>query len=251
MEKRETVKELLKHRYAHRGFHNKPAVPENSMLAFERAMAEGFGIELDVHLTGDNKLAVIHDASLKRTCGIDLNIEEITLEECRMYFLEESREHIPEFREVLERVSGRVPLIIELKVVDGNEEALCKKLLECLKGYRGLYCVESFDPKAVRWMRNNAPELVRGQLAGALKKNGVNMSAITDFLLKNLWVNLSGKPDFVAYRFEDRDESAFKNYKGAKFMWTIREYSDLKITEEIGAAPIFEQFNPKDYERSL
>ena len=75
MKKSDLIKELLKHRYAHRGFHDKPKIPENSMAAFKRAMLEGFGIELDVHLTKDNQLAVIHDASLKRTCGVDFLIE--------------------------------------------------------------------------------------------------------------------------------------------------------------------------------
>ena len=62
-------------------------------------------------------------------------------------------------------------------------------------------------------------------------------------------VNLAGRPDFVAYRFEDRDEPAFRHFKGAKFMWTIRSYEDLKTCEAWGAAPIFEQFEPKERER--
>ena len=74
MEKKEMLEELLTWHYAHRGFHKKPTVPENSMTAFRRAVAEGFGIELDVHLTTDKKLAVIHESSLRRTCGADLNI---------------------------------------------------------------------------------------------------------------------------------------------------------------------------------
>ena len=74
MEKKEMLEELLTWRYAHRGFHKKPTVPENSMTAFRRAVAEGFGIEPDVHLTKDKNLAVIYAASLHRTCGIDLNI---------------------------------------------------------------------------------------------------------------------------------------------------------------------------------
>ena len=47
MTKQELTKELLKHRYAHRGLHAKPEVPENSMMAFKRAVDEGFGMELD------------------------------------------------------------------------------------------------------------------------------------------------------------------------------------------------------------
>jgi len=55
----------------------------------------------------------------------------------------------------------------------------------------------------------------------------------------------------VAYRFEDRDEPAFRHFKGAKFMWTIRSYEDLKTCEAWGAAPIFEQFEPKEYENKV
>ena len=68
---------------------------------------------------------------------------------------------------------------------------------------------------------------------------------MADFLLKNLWVNLWGKPDFVAYRFEDRDIRRFRKYRGAKFFWTIRRYEDMKTVEEMGAAAIFERFDPR------
>ena len=259
MEKRQTLDELLKWRYAHRGFHNKPNVPENSMIAFKRAVAEEFGIELDVHLTKDKKLAVIHDSSLSRTCGIDLNIEEITLEEAQVYFLEKSEEVIPAFEEVLDAVSGKVPLIIEIKTADGNHIELTDAVMTALEGYNGLYCIESFNPSVVGYLRKEYPDVIRGQLAGCLNKNvgkGLakgkksepTLTGLQDFLLKNLWVNLEGRPDFVAYRYEDREMNAFVNFKGAKFLWTIKSYDDLKACEKLGAAGIFEQFNPKEYE---
>ena len=259
MEKKEMLEELLTWRYAHRGFHKKPTVPENSMTAFRRAVAEGFGIELDVHLTTDKKLAVIHDSSLRRTCGADLNIEEITLGEAQVYFLEKSEEVIPAFEDVLEAVSGRVPLIIEIKTAGGNHKELTDAVMYALEGYDGLYCIESFDPSVVGHLRKNYPAVIRGQLAGCLNKNfdkknagssgsEPTLTGLQDFLLKNLWVNAMGRPDFVAYCYEDRDMRAFVNFKGAKFMWTIRSYDDLKACEKSGAAGIFEQFNPKDYE---
>ena len=259
MEKKQILDELLTWRYAHRGFHDKPAVPENSMLAFRRAASEGFGIELDVHLTKDKKLAVIHDSSLQRTCGIDLNIEEITLEEAQVYFLEKSEEVIPEFEDVLGVVSGKVPLIVEIKSAGGNDRELTDAVMTALEGYDGLYCIESFSPSVVGYVRKAYPDVVRGQLAGCLNKNFDKKNAggsggeptltrLQDFLLKNLWVNIAGRPDFVAYRYEDRDMDAFVNFKGAKFLWTIRSYDDLQACEKSGAAGIFEQFNPKDYE---
>ena len=63
------LKELRLFRYAHRGFHEKPDIPENSMAAFRRALQNYYGVELDVHLMADGNLAVIHDSSLKRTAG--------------------------------------------------------------------------------------------------------------------------------------------------------------------------------------
>ena len=69
--------------YAHRGLHG-GSVPENSLAAFSRAAEAGYGIELDVQLTLDGRLVVHHDASLKRVCGADLRICDITFEElCR------------------------------------------------------------------------------------------------------------------------------------------------------------------------
>lgn len=82
-------------RYAHRGYHDKPRVPENSMAAFRRAIENGFGAELDVHLMKDGRLAVIHDASLKRTAGADVLVEDLTAEELKTYRLEGTDEQIP------------------------------------------------------------------------------------------------------------------------------------------------------------
>lgn len=249
MEKKKIIEELSKGRYAHRGLHSKPQIPENSMHAFRLAVDEGFGMELDIHLTADNKLAVIHDASLKRTTGVDLKIEEITLAKAQEYHLEESSEKVPDFEELLEMVDGKTPLIIELKTVNGNTDALCRRTIEALKGYEGLYCIESFDPSVVKWLRHNAPEVVRGQLAGHLRRGGdKNIKRSHDFLLKNLLVNFAGKPDFVAYKYDNIDALAFRMFSGAKFAWTIRSYEDLKRAEAKGIAGIFEKFNPKDYE---
>ncbi|MBR2875585.1 MAG: hypothetical protein IKC01_00430 [Clostridia bacterium] len=114
---------------AHRGFSG--IAPENTLAAFEKAAEYNFfAAECDVHLTKDSKLAVLHDASLWRTCGIDLYIEEINLEDAKIYFLEKSEERIPELKEVLEMVGGQVPLIIELKVEEGNHRALVDAVME-------------------------------------------------------------------------------------------------------------------------
>ena len=107
-------------RYAHRGYHDKPHIPENSMAAFRRAVENHYGAELDVHLMRDGNLAVIHDASLKRTAGADVLVEDLTAEELKRYRLEGTEEQIPLFSEVLEVFEGKTPLIVELKAERGN-----------------------------------------------------------------------------------------------------------------------------------
>lgn len=264
MTKYEILRVMLKHRYAHRGLHNKPTIPENSMAAFKLAVENGFGIELDVHLTKDGKLAVIHDNSLKRTCGVDINVEDLTLAEAQMYFLEESQERIPELSEVLELVAGKVPLIVELKVGTNKygydvTEVLCYTAAGELDRYNEtygstglgeecLYCVESFSPNAMKWFKLHRPDIVRGQLGGNINHDKKTITPFQNFLVRNLFINRISEPDFVAYNYRDRKDPGLRRYTGPLFYYTIKKYEDLKGLERQGAAGIFEQFNPKDFE---
>lgn len=66
--------------FAHRGFSG--AYPENTMLAFRKAIEAGAdGIELDIHESSDGKLVIIHDESLIRTTGVDKLVSDLTLKE--------------------------------------------------------------------------------------------------------------------------------------------------------------------------
>ena len=60
----------LADRYAHRGYHDKPDIPENSMAAFRRAAAHGLAVEFDVHLIADGSLVIFHDEQLERETGV-------------------------------------------------------------------------------------------------------------------------------------------------------------------------------------
>ncbi len=66
MNKIEILEELKKWDFAHRGLYDNINYPENSLISFKKAVENGFAIELDVHLTKDEKLVVVHDSSLMR-----------------------------------------------------------------------------------------------------------------------------------------------------------------------------------------
>lgn len=237
--------DLRQFRYTHRGLHSLPDAPENSMEAFRRAVDKGYGIELDLHLMADGNLAVIHDSSLLRTAGADVRIEDLTLRELAEYPLEGTDQIIPLFEDVLELVDGRVPLIVELKPVGRNMDDLCLATARVLDMYDGLYCVESFDPRVGDWFRRSRPDICRGQLSENFqKRDDGRLTKFLRFCMTHLLVNTLSKPDFVAYRFEDRNLWSLKLHRSNRVWWTITNEKDLKIAEKRGAVVIFEDFEP-------
>ena len=233
--------------YAHRGLHGN-GVPENSMLAFRKALEGGYGIEFDVHLMKDGTLAIIHDSSLKRTAGADVLIEDLTVEDLENYRLEGTDEKIPLFSELLDLYAGKAPLIIELKA-HGNHAELSKAVCDTMEGYKGVYCMESFDPRVVQWLRKNRPEIIRGQLAEnflKVKQNPLNI--VLKFIMTNHLMNFLSMPDFVAYKFADRNTLGTricrKFWKLQGVTWTIRSQEDYDNAVKEGWIPIFENFTP-------
>ena len=234
--------------YAHRGLHGN-GIPENSLAAFSEAVKAGYGSELDVHLLADGELAVIHDSLLARTTGEQGRIEDLTADQLSNYYLEGTDQTIPLLSQVLEIYAGAAPLIVELKPVGDNVDALCKKTCELLDNYNGVYCVESFDPRCVHWFRKNRPEIVRGQLTeNFFKSQTSKLPAVLKFALKAQIFNFLTRPDFVAYKYADR--KVFSNFLcrriwGAEGVsWTLETQEEYNTAVKEGWIPIFENFRP-------
>ena len=244
----EGLKALQGWGYAHRGLHGE-GVPENSMAAFRASLDGGYGIELDIHLMKDGKLAVIHDASLKRTAGADITIEELTEADLPNYPLEGTEEIIPLFSQVLELYAGKAPLIVELKPEKGNHAALAKAVCDLLEDYDGPYCLESFDPRCVTWLKKNRPHIVRGQLTEDFVSNKQSpLPFVIKFLLTHQLGNFATLPDFVAYKYADR--KTLSNFFARKLWgaqgvtWTLKSQQEYDTAVSEGWLPIFEGFRP-------
>ena len=241
---------LLDWRYAHRGLYDNDAgIPENSLAAFRRAAEAGFGAELDVHLTADGQLAVIHDSDLQRVCGRAGKVEELTYAELSQLRLLGTEEGIPLLSDVLPLFAGVAPLIVELKPIRGNEPELAEKVCALLDTFPELaYCLESFDPFAVLWLRKNRPELIRGQLSQNFLRDQDRPKFLVSFLLSTLFSNAWTRPDFIAWRWQDR-KSPFRTlccqgYRIQSVHWTLTGPGQLLSAEREGALGIFEGFRP-------
>ncbi len=241
-------------RYAHRGLHYKPDCPENSLAAFREAVAHGYGAELDVHLLADGGLAVIHDSSLKRTAGADVAVEDLTAEELKQYRLEGTEETIPLFEEVLKVFEGKTPLVVELKPERGNHEQLAAATCAMLDRFKVTYCIESFDPRVLIWLRQNRPEIVRGQLSGDLvhEKNPKQPKPVL-WALSHLLMNIAVQPDFIAYDHKHRGIPELKIcrllYGVQEVSWTVRSEEEAEALEKENCLIIFENFGREEAEK--
>lgn len=241
------LKNLHGWKYAHRGLYG-VGCPENSMAAFRKARDMGYGVELDVHLLADGNLAVIHDSQLKRMTGSEGRIEDLTTAQLRSYRLNGTEETIPEFRQVLDLYAGRAPLIVELKVMGNNYAALCKRACEMLDSYKGVYCMESFDPRCVYWLKKNRPDVIRGQLTENYFKRKNKLPFVLKCLLTHQMLNFLTMPDFVAYRYEDCATFSYwlvrKFWKTEGVAWTLDNREDYEKAVHDGLIPIFENIVP-------
>lgn len=234
--------------YAHRGLHDEKT-PENSMAAFRAALEHGYGIELDVHLLKDGNLAVIHDSSLKRTTGAEGKIEDLTTEQLQNYHLEGTDETIPTFRQVLDLFDGKAPMIVELKATGSNAAAVTEATCKMLDSYKGAYCLESFDPRCVYWLKKNRPDLIRGQLTeNFFATKTSTLPWYLKLVLSKQLMNFLILPDFVAYRFADRRNLG--NFLVRKLWgtqgvtWTLRSPQEHEAAIKEGWIPIFENYEP-------
>jgi len=101
----------------HRGA--KGIAPENSLSGFKKAVELGIdGIELDVHLTKDGKLAVIHDMDLKRLSGLKIPIKQLTFEELKKYDISELFTKNQE--KILEKLPEEKKYFLELRKIQSD-----------------------------------------------------------------------------------------------------------------------------------
>ena len=241
--KREADPELLCD-YAHRGLHGN-GIPENSLAAFELACRSGFGIELDVQLSRDGEVVVFHDYTLNRMTGVDKKLCELDSENlCELRLLGTDHK-IPTFRQVLELVGGRVPLLVELKG-ENFDTSLCPKVAEILNEYSGKYCIESFNPLLVKQMKSLMPQAFCGLLyTNAVKEK--NKASIINIAVSSMLLNFLCKPDFIAYNEDYKEQFCLRAvksiYKPYAFVWTVKSLDLMGKVRARGEHSIFEKID--------
>ena len=235
---------------AHRGLYEKDqSVPENSLEAFRRAAENGCGVELDVQLSKDGAVVVFHDDTVDRMTTEKGRVDSFTLKELQAMPLMGTEHRMPLFTDVMAVLDGVSPTIVELKSTPNYPE-LCEKTLAILRTLRGPYCVESFDPRIVRWFYKNAPDLTRGQLTEAYsywRKAGLPVWRCV--LMHTLFINFLTHPQFIAFGRGRRPLCMLLGRAiGAKTVfWTERPDSDHETLAKRYDCRIFEHYRPETH----
>ncbi|HHY19528.1 MAG TPA: glycerophosphodiester phosphodiesterase [Firmicutes bacterium] len=222
---------LLPRIIAHRG--NSSEAPENTLAAVRSALALNCdAIEIDLHLSKDNELIVMHDSLVDRTTDGEGAIKEMSLEEIKKLDAGSWKgkaykgEPVPTFREVLQEVKGKSRLVVELKV-EGAEE----KVVDALKEADMLddVVVISFIPKALATLAEIEPDLPRAVLTAVSSyEEYVKVAREAKTKMLDLYaVNLSRE---VAEKLLDRGY--------VLWAWTIDEEEHMKKVVDLGVTGI-------------
>ena len=209
-----------------------------------------------MHLIADGSLVIFHDDDLERQTGVKGSIEAYDLTNLRKLRLEGTDEMIPTFDEVLGLYEDTgLPLLIELKCVKGNHRALARAVAERLDSYSGEYVIESFDPRVLIEYRRLRPEVIRGQLSQNFFKSREGLPFYQVVMLTNLMLNIFTKPDFIAYKFADRNNSVLRSLIGRKgydeVSWTIQTADAFRTAKRDGSVPVFEKITPEELKELL
>ena len=242
---------LIARPIAHRGLHDRAKRRvENSLAAFDAAVLHGFGIECDVQLTRDGEAVVFHDFELDRLTDASGALIDLSSDEIAQIPLKGSDDCIPTLETVLNRVGGRVPLVVEIKSRFSGDLTLAKRVAEILGSSKAPTAVKSFDPAIVACLANALPETTRGFIGMNAYDNAEFSLLSADRKLRMATLDLveEMQPHFLSWRVADLPAAAplFQRHAATLpvMTWTVRTEADRALAARYADQMVFEGFLP-------
>ncbi len=226
---------------AHRGASG--WAPENTLAAFKKAIElDSDYSELDVHLSKDGEVVLLHDENLDRTTDGEGGVWNYTLAELRKldagsWFAPEfAGEPLPTLQEVIRLVKGKMKLNIEIKI-SGNEPSIAEKVVEIVRAENFVHqcMITSFDKTTVIRCKEIAPEIKAGFIFN--EKN-------TEDYLNGSWEILSCKYTVVNQDFVNSARKAGKQIH----VWTVNEKDMMKKIIAFGVDGIITNYPDRLWE---
>lgn len=236
---------------AHRGLHAaKRCIIENTEPAFAAALAKGYGIECDLRPAADGLPVVFHDETLNRLVDGKGPVAHLSPADLKRLRYKASDTRIMTFADLLERVDGRVPLLVEVKSEwDLPDRAFLTKIVKLAARYSGPVALMSFDPDVMAAVRALDPALPRGIVSGTYAGSGWwsrKLSRSRGAALRDLLESGPVAPHFYAYQVSALPTPVTRYVREVQglplFTWTVRTAKDRALAAKWADAPIFEGF---------
>jgi glycerophosphoryl diester phosphodiesterase len=235
---------------AHRGLHNaKAGVIENTASAVSAAMAKGYAVEVDVQPARGAVPVVFHDEDLDRLMDATGPVADRSAAELRRLSYLGTTDRIITLDELLELVSGRVPLFVEIKTIFGPLGPFEREIAKRVRDYRGPLAVMSFDHASMAVMKELEPDIPRGMISYRWDDGWMHhISHAERARLRNLGYHRMVMPSFIAYDIGDLPEAAplaLKQRLGIPLLaWTVRTDAQRRRAARYADEMIFEGFEP-------
>ncbi len=224
---------------AHRGYHDmNKQVWENTLSAFSRAIEAGFAIECDLHYASDGVPVVFHDDDLQRVCNLPGEVRERTSAELGLLSVGGTKDKIPTLKQLLQLCDGKVPLVLELKGREGDDDGFAESVLEVLEGYNGHVALMSFD----HWLLKDLKGLEAPYLVGLTAEGNKPETFFQHDEAMHLGL------DFISYFYGHLPNPfiAAQRQRGIPVItWTVRDEAARKHTFANADQMTFEGFDPR------
>jgi len=228
----ERLRRLIGQPFAHRGLHglrnDGKWLVENSLAAFEEAVAAGHGIELDVQETADGTALVFHDDALDRlTCQQGM-VRLMTMVDLGAVELAGAGQMLQPLDAVLRHIGETVHVLVEIKSRERSPERLCQSVLDAIAGCETRIAIMSFNPEVGHWFALNAPEVLRGLIVS--EADEMTLTSRIAGKIKRLFSLARSKPDFLAYDIASLPSPLPARLRSAGIpvlTWTVRTKEDL------------------------
>ncbi|WP_343045078.1 glycerophosphodiester phosphodiesterase [Paenibacillus lemnae] len=217
--------------FAHRGASGE--APENTLAAFSLGLEQGCdGFELDVHLSKDGEIVVIHDDTIDRTTNgsgkvRDMTVEQLQAVDAGAWFDEKYKgEVIPRLEEVFDLAPPEIVINVEIKgSCEGKLEPILVELLK-RKGRLDTVVVSSFDWKSLKHLKQLEPAIKVGLLYNLNLDHHEHLPAAAGTEVYSLHPNMK--------RWEPKDITGPQAAGLQVYGWTINQAETMTEAIEMG-----------------
>jgi len=240
--------------FAHRGLHDVGAGrAENSLAAFDAAIAGGYAIELDVQRSSDGEAMVFHDYDLERLAEATGRVDARDAADLRAVALRGGGT-IPDLAEVLARIDGRANVLVEIKDQTGGfsetDGAFERRVCDIVRasGHADTCAIMSFNPYSVMVVKDAAPDIARGLVSYDFEHpHDAHVDAAHRQALARMTMIDACEADFVSYGAASLDTPpvhALRERGMPVFSWTIRSAEQARAAMAHCDQITFEGFRP-------